>query len=58
MTQIANMVKLLYECFFLKRHGITKRKKNKSSELLACFRWQLTTEDISITEDTNVVQMV
>lgn len=58
MMQIADMVKQLYEWFFLKRHGIKKSQKNISSELLACFGRQLTTEDIRITEDTNVVQLV
>lgn len=58
MTQIADMVKQLYEYFFLKKHGIKKRQKNISSELLACFDRQLTTEDISITEDSYVVQLV
>lgn len=58
MTQIADMVKQLYEWYFLKKHGIKKRQKNISSELLACFGRQLTPEDISITEDTNVVQLV
>mgnify|MGYP001060231934 CR=1 FL=1 len=37
MTQIADMVKQLYEWFFLKKHGIKKSQKNISSELLACF---------------------
>lgn len=32
MTQIADMVKQLYEWFFLKEHGIKKRQKNISSE--------------------------
>ena len=57
MTQMADMVKQLYEWFFLKRHGIKKRQKNISSELLACFGLQLTTEDIYTGEDTNVVQL-
>lgn len=58
MMQTADMVKQLYEYFFLKRHGIKKRQKNISSELLACFDRQLTPEDISITEDIYVVQQV
>lgn len=48
MTQIADMVKQLYEWFYLKRNEIKKRQKNISSELLASFGQQPTeTEDIS-----------
>ncbi len=47
MTQIADMVKQLYEWFFLKKNEIKKKQKNISSELLASFGRQLTeTEDI------------
>lgn len=48
MTQISDMVKQLYEWFFLKERGIKKRQKNISSELLGSFARQLTErEDIS-----------
>lgn len=47
MEQIADFMKQLYECFFLKKNGIKKTQKNISSELLASFGQQLTeTEDI------------
>lgn len=47
MVQIADMVKQLYEWFFLKKNGIKKKQKNISSELLESFREQITeTEDI------------
>lgn len=45
-VQIADMVKQLYEWFFLKKNKIKKKQKNISSELLASFGRQLTgTED-------------
>lgn len=48
MTQISDMVKQLYEWFFLKERGIKKRQKNISSELLGSSARQLTErEDIS-----------
>ena len=34
MTQIADMVKQLYEWFYLKKKGIKKKQKNISSDLL------------------------
>lgn len=46
MVQIADMVKQLYEWYFLKKKGIAKKQKNISSELLASFGRQLTAEDI------------
>lgn len=46
MAQIADMVKQLYEWFFLKKNGIKKKQKNISSELLESFAQQIT-EDIS-----------
>ena len=47
MVQIADMVKQLYEWFFLKKNEIKKKQKNISSELLASFGRQPTeTEDI------------
>lgn len=55
MTQIADMVKQLYEWFFLKKNGIKKKQKNISSELLESFRQQITeTEDISRNDTLNV----
>lgn len=47
MTQISDMIKQLYEWFYLKANGIKKRQKNISSDLLASFGRQLTREDIS-----------
>lgn len=41
MTQISDMVKQLYEYFFLKARGIKKRQKNISSELLESFGEQI-----------------
>lgn len=47
MVQTADMVKQLYEWFFLKRYEIKKKQKNISSELLESFAQQITeTEDI------------
>lgn len=51
MMQTADMIKQLYEWFFLKKKGIEKRQKNISSELLASFDGQLTTEDISAVDE-------
>ena len=42
MTQISDMVKQLYEFFFLQAKGIKKRQKNISSELLESFGEQIT----------------
>lgn len=53
MTQIADMVKQLYEWFFLKKNGIKKKQKNISSELLASFGRQLTREDISAVDESD-----
>ena len=48
MTQTADMVKQLYEWFYLKKNGIKKKQKNISSELLESFGRQLAErEDIS-----------
>ena len=47
MAQIADMVKQLYEWFYLKKNGIGKKQKNISSDLLESFGWQITgAEDI------------
>lgn len=37
MLQISDMIKQLYECFFLKKNGIIKKQKNISPDLLASF---------------------
>lgn len=47
MEQISDFIKQLYEYFYLKKNEIKKTQKNISSELLASFGWQLTTEDIN-----------
>lgn len=47
MMQISDMVKQLYEWFYLKKNEIKKKQKNISSDLLASFDRQLTREDIS-----------
>lgn len=47
MMQIADMVKQLYEWFYLKRNEIRKKQKKISSDLLESFGWQITgPEDI------------
>ena len=51
MMQTADMIKQLYEWFYLKKKGIEKRQKNISPELLASFDGQLTTEDISAVDE-------
>ena len=54
MTQIADMVKQLYEWFFLKKNGIKKKQKKISSELLESFGQPITeTEDISRNDTLN-----
>ena len=50
IEQIADFIKQLYEYFFLKKNEIKKLQKNISSDLLASFGMQLTTEDISVTD--------
>jgi len=47
MMQISDMIKMLYEWFYLKANEIKKKQKNISSDLLASFGRQLTREDIS-----------
>lgn len=47
MIQIADMIKQLYEWFYLKANDIKKKQKNISSDLLRSFSGQLTVEDIS-----------
>lgn len=54
MIQIADMVKQLYEWFFLKKNEIKKKQKNISSELLESFGQQLTREDISVNNEEGI----
>lgn len=54
MIQIGDMVKQLYEWFFLKKNEIKKKKKNISSELLASFGRQLTRQDISLNKEEGI----
>ena len=56
MVQIADMVKQLYEWFFLKKNEIKKTQKNISSELLSSFGWQLKAEDISVSDMHGISQ--
>lgn len=53
MTQISDMVKQLYEWFYLKKNGIKKKQKNISSELLASFGRQLTEREDIIWSDAH-----
>lgn len=46
IEQIADLIKQLYEVFYLKKLHIEKAQKNISSDLLASFREILTGEDI------------
>lgn len=58
MLQISDMIKQLYEWFYLKKNGIIKKQKNISSDLLASFTRQLTREDISLNNiETHSVSM-
>jgi hypothetical protein len=50
MEQIADLMKQLYEVFYLKRLHIEKPQKNISSELLASFGRLQTGEDIKISK--------
>jgi len=54
MIQIADMVKQLYEWFFLKKNEIKKKQKNISSELLESFGQQLTREDILVNNEEGI----
>lgn len=51
MVQISDMIKQLYEWFYLRKKGIRKRQKNISSDLLKSFGWQPTGEDILINDE-------
>ena len=56
MAQISDMVKQLYEWFYLRKKGIKKRQKKISSDLLESFGWQITeAEDISSRLDEPVL---
>ena len=56
MTQIADMIKQLYEWYYLKKNEIKKAQKNISSELLASFGRHLTeTEDIPVQPNKSVL---
>ena len=55
MTQISDMVKQLYEWFFLKEREIKKKQKNISSELLASFGRQLTEREDIFEEDRHCI---
>lgn len=58
LIQIADMVKQLYESYFLKKNGIEKRQKNISSDLLASFDRQLTRgEDIFRKEEREALSI-
>lgn len=54
MTQISDMIKQLYEWYYLKKNRIEKKQKNISPDLLASFGRQLAREDISISEMQNI----
>ena len=55
MTQIADMVKQLYEWFFLKKNGIKKKQKNISSELLKSFDQQQTEREDILRNDMHCI---
>ena len=46
LMQISDMVKQLYEWFFLKKNGIKKKQKNISSDLLKSLGGHRLPEDI------------
>ena len=54
MIQISDMIKQLYEWYYLKANEIKKKQKNISSYLLASFGRQLTGEDISLSDMNNI----
>lgn len=55
MMQISDMVKQLYEWFYLRANEIKKKQKNISSDLLASFAEQLTEED---TSSINIISQI
>lgn len=54
MMQISDMIKMLYEWFYLRANEIKKKQKNISSDLLASFARQLTREDIPLSDMNNI----
>jgi hypothetical protein len=56
MMQISDMIKQLYEWFYLKRNGIKKVQKNISSDLLSSFARRLTDEDIFLSDMQSISQ--
>lgn len=55
MTQIADLMKQLYEQYYLKKNEIKKKQKNISSDLLESFGQHQTREDIFEETDTHSV---
>ncbi len=58
MAQISDMVKQLYEWFYLKKNGIKKKQKNISSELLESFGQQLTEREDINWNDTHCAPVI
>lgn len=56
MMQLSDMIKQLYEWYYLKKNEIKKKQKNISSDLLASFGQQLTREDIPICDMHSISQ--
>lgn len=56
MTQISDMIKQLYEWYYLTQNEIKKTQKNIPSDLLASFGRQLTEEDISFDDMQGISQ--
>lgn len=56
MMQISDMIKQLYEWYFLKKNEIKKTQKNISSDLLLSFARQLTREDIFLSDMQSISQ--
>lgn len=56
MMQISDMIKQLYEWFYLKKNKIEKTQKNISSDLLSSFGWLLTREDIFLSDMQSISQ--
>ena len=57
MTQIADLMKQLYEQFYLKKNEIKKKQKNISSDLLESFGQHQTREDIFKETDMHSVSI-
>ena len=56
MLQISDMIKQLYEWFYLKKNKIEKTQKNISSDLLSSFARRLTDEDIFLSDMQGISQ--